>query len=666
MTLTVEDVASVVLGVGWRLREAGKQVSTAELVKAVELAESYRTLTGSLSKSDLALVLSAAFTSVRVPQSMLEDLVAKELAGRGVRERAERISREIREAVEAIGARPGDRVSRKRIARGKNGRERRRALAHYTKLKNIGAIRGRPGRERILSPHEIEKLAWELARSGYRSLDQASRAQARMGWDDLLTAAEARVRPDSKQLEGMSEKSLLELAEAARRKHDRLTRSLVAEELARRINAGVRVSRPDEVAELLEEAGIFTAGLRRRLASSSKLDPSKLSPEDVVDLATSMGPEAGGELVARRADTLPPEEARRMLRSLDPRLYWALGKSLVKKLNDPLLEAAVEASKALVEALRYARSMDEARADMAKHYIDRAHAKLESALEKGPSRGELVVDESRVASLINEASAIIMLASSLNGAANPGVLYEALRGLDYYSRIRLLRDAYNYSTPEWRRLILSAAERMLDRLSAREGLRLLREAYRSKMPPGRVDVRRSIYESIRYSPRPIVYARRRRTARLTLALDASSSMMEYSTWALAVSSLFPRHLQRLVVFSHYTRVYEGPFTRREFARALFEAEFRGYTNISAALRDSTVPGVKKIVVVTDLWQTVDDEPVHSTVARLTRSGKRIVFIVPRSHDEQARRLVEENGGRVVLATNPRRAAQHLLRILLRG
>lgn len=663
MTLSTEELASLVLGVGYRLRAIGKRVSTAEMVKAVELAESYQALTGSLTRSELAHILSASFTTIRVPPGELEDLVSKEMAGRNIRERAERITREIREAMEAMGAKPGDRVSRKRIARARRGRDKRRALASYTKLRNIGAIRGKPGDERIIPLQQVERLAWEIARQGYENLDEASRALIREGWDDLLTSVEAGVRPFTKQLEGMSEHTLLSLAAAARKKHDKLTRELVAAEFARRINSGERVSRPDEVAELLEETGFFTPIVRRRLASYSKLDPEKLSIEDVIDLANNMDLESGGRLLSRKINSLTPEEASRVLKRVDPRLFWAIGKSRVRGIGDPLLEAAVEAAKGVREALKYAQTLDEGRADMAKHYMDRALSMLNN---RGGVGGHGIVDAPTIQSMVDEASAVVRLVSSLNKEADPLLVQEALKGLDYTVRLRLLKDIYARSSPAWKKIILYTAEQMLNRLSSREGLRLLRERYHAYTPPGRVDVRRSIYGTIRYSPRPIVYAKRRRATRLTLALDASGSMIEYSTWAVAVASLFPRHLQRLVVFSHDTRVYEGPFTRREFARALLEAEFKGYTNISLALRRSSVQGVKRIVVITDLKQTVLDEPVERVVRSLVRAGKRIAFIVPRSHDEHMRRLVEENGARVVSAPNPRSTAQHLLRILLRG
>ncbi len=268
--------------------------------------------------------------------------------------------------------------------------------------------------------------------------------------------------------------------------------------------------------------------------------------------------------------------------------------------------------------------------------------------------------------LLREARAMVSLVESVGESPDRRLLEDALRGLDFTTTIRVLRKTYKAAGPEWRRLIISAAERILYRFSSSEGLRLLPKKSRAKRPPGRLDVRMSIYGILRYSTNPLVYSRKKRAALVNLALDSSGSMIEYSAWALGVASIFPRHLRRLVIFSHEARVYEGPFTRTSFVTALLEAEFRGLTNISRALRLLDVPGVRRLVVITDLKQTVDDEPVESVVRALSRSGKRIVFIVPRSHDAGLRSLVEEAGARVLVASSPRSAAQHLLRVFLRA
>ncbi|MCE4600548.1 MAG: VWA domain-containing protein [Desulfurococcales archaeon] len=663
MSIDDDDIINTIIEVGYKLRGQNKTVSTADLVKAVELAKSYKLLTGSMTRTDLAYILWTSFTGVQAGLEYFEELVAKELAGRGVRERAEKIARELRKEIGAMGVRPGDRVSKKRLAK-KSSKERRAALASYTKLKSIGAIRGRPGRERLLSNQELDRLAWRIALNGYSSIDEAARGMYSARWDDLMNTVEARIRPDRSQLSGMSERNLLKLAEAAKRKHDRTTRELVAEELARRVNSGSRIHDPNRVAEILEDAGLLTPVIRRRLASVSRLDVDKLGVNDIIDAANTMGIDAGGELVAKGVNSLDSEDARKLVSSVNPRLLWSLGRGSLRKLGGGLLlEAAVNAAKSLREALKYAETGDEARADMAKYYVERALRELHRG---GTADGSSLVNYSHVVEMIKESNAIIGLATSLKGPVNPGLVDEALRGLDYPARIRLLRDMYRRANPEWSRLILRAAERILNRFSAREGLRLLRDRYLGQTPPGRIDVRRSIYGSIRYAPRPIVYLKRKKTSRISLALDSSGSMLDYSTWAIAVASLFPRHLQRLVVFSHDTIVHEGPFTKREFIRALFDADFTGFTNISKALLQANVPGVKKMIVITDLRQTIRDEPVEEVVARLVKAGKRVIFIVPGSHDEITRVRVEEQGARVVIASTPRRAAQHLLRILLRS
>ncbi|WP_062661589.1 VWA domain-containing protein [Aeropyrum camini] len=178
-------------------------------------------------------------------------------------------------------------------------------------------------------------------------------------------------------------------------------------------------------------------------------------------------------------------------------------------------------------------------------------------------------------------------------------------------------------------------------------------------------MRRSIYQSIRGGRPTIVYRERLRAGRLSLALDVSSSMIDYSSWAIAVASLFLSNISRLVFFSHTSTVLEGPLSRREVARSLLSVEFRGYTDISTALEKAAQPGVKKVVAVSDLQQTVDSQPIPHVVKNLHRSGYRVAFITPPSARPEDVEAVREAGARVVTAWTPRQAALGVLRHILR-
>ncbi len=346
-----EWLEEVILEAAFRLRSLGYRISTAEIVKAVELAESYRVLTGSLNREDLELVLESTFTSSNPPREVVEAALRRVLAGRGVRERAERIKKKIYEELENMKLKPGDTVSRRKIAsRIRDKRERRKALASYMILREVGVVRGRPGRERIATREEIERISWEIARMGFDGLEDASSSLWRRGLDALMGAAEARMRPKGDVLEGLSEKQLIRLARAADKKHDRRMHRMVAEELARRVMSGFRVRSPEEVARILEKEDLLTAGVRRKLAESGGLASEHLTLDDVVHVASTVDPEEGARMIAKHVSGLPPQDAHALMSRVDPRLLWAVKERLV---SDPSYRALVYAAKALREAIRF-------------------------------------------------------------------------------------------------------------------------------------------------------------------------------------------------------------------------------------------------------------------------------------------------------------------------
>ena len=654
--MTPQDLHGFFLEVAWQLRRMGYRVSTAEIVKAIELASAYNILTGRLTREDLTSIVLASFASARPSAADVDAAVRIALAEEGVRERARRIREEIEEHLGKLRARPGDRVSRKKLA-GKRGA--REALASYLTLKRIGAIQGSRGKERLLDRRGLESLAWRIARMGYESLEEAARGRLPKGWDDMLLQAEARLGVDPTSLSKASSKKLLDMARAADRKGDRRLRRAIAEEIARRVSLGDRLAGEAwEAARLLDSEGLLTPSIRKRLAYSTGDVLEGLSPEEVAEVAESMGVERGGVFLQRAVKRMDPSDARRLLSIVDPRLLWSLRLPRLSRAEDRLVEAASAAARALREALRYAETGEPGRADMAVYYAEKARSLLEDA---AGSLGR--INLSSVMAMIREAEAIVEL---VEGPGEAEVLQNVLARLDYSTSVTLLRSLYARSTPEARRILIDAMERLLYRFAAREGAQLLPRRIRLRRPPGRIDVRRTLYSMIRGEDDPLVYVRKARANRISLALDFSGSMLEYAAWTAGIASMFPRHLRRLVFFSHTVEVYDAPIPRRLYAELLVSRSFQGYTNISAGLRAASIPGVSRIVAVTDLKQTVEDEGVDETVSKLASGGKKILFIVPRGHDATTRRAVERAGARVIEARSPKAAAKEILRSLLRG
>jgi len=650
-----DHVARLVLEAADRLRRLGYQVSTAEIVKAVRLAYTYWLLTGTLARHDLHAILKASFTVADPDEDDLSEVVRLVYAGSDLQERTQRIIEDIMSDIRLVGGRPGSYVSKKRLSKKSSREERSRALHAYLRLKRVGAIRGEPGRERLLEKGEIERLAFNLASRGYESLDDALRdADIAWSWDDLLLQAETRSRVPEKAIREAPEKKLVRLARAARRKGDWKLLESVGKELARRALRG-EVKQKEEVSRLLEDAGMLTPSVKKALARG--LDEDKLDLEDVAALARSLDREEASRLVARKMRRLEPRDAARLAQMVDPSLLWAAKPPRGGGRETAATASVIYAAKALREAVLYAETGEQGRADMALYYKEKA----ESLLSEAASWAE------RARRLLEEAESIVRIVDSLSSAPEGSrpLLEEVVVRLDYTTAVRVLRSTYHRAPDEWKGLLERSMERLLHRFAARDGLRLLPESMVQPIPPGRLEVRHSIYNMVRLRARPFAYRRRLRANPLVLALDASGSMLDYAAWSIGVASLFPRHLKRLIVFRETPEVHEGPFARRVFAQILLATRFQGYTNISAALEAAAMPGISRIVVVTDLHQTVNDVPVEVVVSDLRARGKRVTFIVPPNHDQETRRLVEKARARVLTARTPEEVARLLLRALLR-
>jgi uncharacterized protein with von Willebrand factor type A (vWA) domain len=438
----------------------------------------------------------------------------------------------------------------------------------------------------------------------------------------------------------------------------------VAREIARRVEAG-SVSGVREAFRLLRAAGMLDTRLISELIASDPglVDEARFLPphefaQAVARAAEMSGLERGGEIVAKALRGASEREAREILARVPAEMLWAVKKHPLRGPEAEALEAVAAASRSLVNAIRYLETGNEGWRDMAVDEAERAIAL--AARASGARAGS--ADPSRAESIARLALTVASLASGPGEAAAAETVYARLGPAE---AIRVIKAAYSRATDEEaRRLLAASLERMLTRLASREGLRLL-PRWRLSEARGRVDVRRSVYRLVRSSPRPIVFRERERAARISLALDVSGSMIDYSSWALTVATLFARNIERIVMFSHVVRVVEGPLKARELAEVLLSTEFRGLTNISAALREAAAGGSRRIVVVSDLKQTVDDEPVASVVERVARSGRRVVFIAPPSAPWEEVEAVVRAGGRVTVAYTPRQAAQRILSLILR-
>ncbi|MCE4625665.1 MAG: VWA domain-containing protein [Desulfurococcales archaeon] len=656
------EIREVILSLAYTLRSLGERVGTAELVEAERILRDYMILryTGGLRADELLDVIAAVWPPASRRRKELEAELDRIMSSKNVDSRLRTLFNEILEEADMLGAKPGERVSLKRAVRGRK-KERARIKASYVKLKRIGAITGRAGKERLLDRAALRNLALKLARAGYESLDDAVKSiKLPKSKDALMLQMESGISLAREQLENMSESRLLKTGWAALKKRDHKTQSIVASILRERINRGEPLRDPEGVIEFLEKSHNLTSDVLIGVLSQG--EPVKgLDLETIANAISKLDTESAGSLLAKYRKMLTPDEFLELLSMSDPRNFWALPSRGLGSAKGRLIEAAVNAAKALREARLYLDTHEEGRADMAHYYADKAEALLEGA--GGVRLGR--VNESSVKAIIAEARRLVALAEGTGGGLTPARLDSAVAALGLADAVKMLKALYSRaSSEEQRRIIIMSMEKILARAASRSGLLpTSKRVYNTKR--GRLELRRTIYNILRRKPEPIVFVSRAKSNPVALGVDVSSSMIEYSSWAIAVASMFSRHVEKLVFFSHEVQSYTGPFSKRDMARLLLEAEFGGRTNISAALRVlSERVAARRVVLVSDLAQTVEDEPPWLVVSSLRARGIKPVFITHERHDRDARRLLEAEGARVLVARSPREAAKKVL-VLLR-
>ncbi len=655
--IEVSRLIEVLPEVSEKLRADGFRVGTSQVVEAARLLDTYAALKKAthLPLDEAAFVVASAFG---IPGSawIVADAIESATHSINVKERFEVIEHEIVERLEKAGLKPGQKVSRKRIA-GK-GKGRRERIAAYLDLKRIGVISRFQGTERVANRREITKLAWRLASLGYESLEEAVRSSKPLqSEDDLALQADAGLAY-SGDLRRIPTSALLRLARRASELHRRRLLEEVAEELARRIRSGHSVD--SEALKYLDEAGLLgpmeeAAVLARR---PGDVDVDLLSPSDIARLAASLTEDKAAQLVAKALrETKSEEYAWSILENVDVHLLWEVGRNPLKGARRRLLEAAAEAARSLREAVTYAETGLEGHADMAQYLAESAIAKL-AGIPRDVGGGKLTPSNVEAVARLAEAIVDVLRgreASQLAGILtrfDPGVSIKILRGM--YKRGGVLRDRS-----------IEIAEKLLEKLSSTAGSRLLPKYIQSTTMPGRLEVRMSIYRLLRRSPDPLIFRRRLRARQLSMALDVSGSMSRYSVWALAIALSFTRNIKDLILFSHRIERIRNPFTPRQVAAALMSVEFAGLTDIYGALMAAAESASKRLVVVTDLKQTVHRGDVGEAVRSLKPRGFKVVFIVPPVHDHVEREAVEAAGARVRVAFKPEDAAREVLYALRR-
>ncbi|MCE4609860.1 MAG: VWA domain-containing protein [Desulfurococcales archaeon] len=662
---SLEELKTILLELADEFRREGERIGTGEVLVSYSLSENYMGLLGKnwLDVDELVLIIKSSWTTLKKDENYIREKILSITQNDRFEERVKKIHQEIMKELEVLGARPGTHVSIKRLTRHAKKKERVKIKSAYTKLKRIGAIKGPQGHEKIADNRALWNIAYKLAREGYSDLLHAAKSmKTRLTRDEIYLQIESKMGFDDEYLSNLSESALLKIGEAAIKKHDISTAKKIARTVKNRILEGRPVRDPERILSFLQRSKELTPEIVQEMVMRGNY-VNNISIEMLSTALESMDEEKGASLLASYLKDLKDTDIEALLGRIDPELLWrSKPPATIKGDKKTLFQAAIYAAKALREAKTYALSLDPARADMSGYYIDKTK-KLLKNIGDGTRLGTL--NKEKVEVLLESAELIIghteSLASGIPVAMDE--LEPILLRMEYMEAVEILRRLYRSSTEEGRDRIVMSLSRMLTRLASRNGLSLVSRKYKNNYGV-RLDLRASLYNIIRMSPRPLVFWTKLKTKELSLAIDTSSSMKPYASWTILVASLFSKHIRKIVTFSHEYTIYNGPFSRRSLAEILLNMDFYGRTNISSAIKAVSEP-TRRIIVVTDLEQTIDDEPPWMVVRDLVQRGRMIVFIVPEKHDLDMRKRIVEEGGRVIVARTPRQAAKRILTLISR-
>lgn len=220
----------------------------------------------------------------------------------------------------------------------------------------------------------------------------------------------------------------------------------------------------------------------------------------------------------------------------------------------------------------------------------------------------------------------------------------SMRVLDYAST-----KGFNYEVIE-RALRLSC--RIFE--NAKKGSRV---GGRVRSSRGRVDVRATVFNYSRLNYRlSFKDVLKRRT--VTVLIDVSGSMLRYSIWTLIALASLIEVVDKILLFWDKVEVVKPPARKTrplvyKFLEKLYTQKFKGYTNISQAIRVvKAKPTSRVVLIVSDLQQTVRDTEPWVEVSELIDRGVRVVVITPPRHDNEVLRKLKDAGCETIIVKNP--------------
>ncbi len=655
------DWLSILFEVALRLRKLGLRVGTSEIVDAARVAVNLALLAGSEEPSveDVETAAIAVFARSERDEELIKK-VFREMRG-AKQHNVNRMIAAVEEDLRKLGLSWGARIySKRRLLSGPRAEEKREA---YSRLRLLGLIVRTPRGDMVVDREAALRRLRSIARS-YSSpwealADSAARmiSRGRIDWFALYAAP-----VDEEKLAGVEIDRIASAALQALQEGNRGLARKLAGIIAKRLESG-EVPRDSWAAfRLLSELDELNA---RSLASLLRGEPRLVERLLKNSRLRDMLAEA-----LRYLDAGSLKEVVRKL--VKDRRGLPLAAGLVGEVDLSVWadvsfsrqprsweEAVIAAASSLARAERgflAAASGDAAQLDMALYELERFRRIDYSA-----------APDWAIAALERYAERVEALKDAFEGDADTLVkLSSIVRRMSPEDALLYLRDVYRSSDEGLKRTALRLAEIIWRRLEARVSKLTARSKSFELDARGRVDVRRTLYNLISMRENPIVARRKKRKPLFALVLDTSGSMAKYAVWAMVGASAFSSLVDSLTLFASDVTLVRGAgrLTRRMLIELLFSVEFSGYTNISLALRETArlYDRAARMLVVTDLCQTIEDDAPHRVVSELSQRGWRLYFLLPPKHCANERERVAEYAV-VRVASRPEEIPRLFARIL---
>lgn len=444
--------------------------------------------------------------------------------------------------------------------------------------------------------------------------------------------------------QSMSNESLLEFSNryyGRNRKVDEVLESSLAERVRRgfipRVKPGSRLER-----------------LVEKIASRFTICHPRLIPylgEDVV---------CDEEELARELRDLPLEEKwriaraaskrktfRNLLRRLDPITLSAIN---ALKNQDDYLRAKIQLGKALINYLAYLLTDEVSALEYATYIasiitpevLDPEYRPLLDSIVRGDSR--------RLVSYLARRSPL-----------------EAIEAIS--ASLRNISYARGEVDEELVRKAVQLGLRIIDGLISKSGeIPVGREKSNIN---GRLAVRETIYNYLRQQTQT-VFRREKKVPRVVAVVDVSGSMFRHALWTILSTATMTNIVAYVVIFSETPRVFKlnGRKIRSMLAtylREMFSAGFKGYTNITDALRAAEAVAQKiggsMIVLISDLEQTVRNTEPWIVAKKIVGRGRTIIVLSPPGTNQSLIEEMEQAGCKVEIVPAPDKIPNILKRLI---